>query len=377
MKKISKHIMYIIAAVVIIYLESCQASFSKETLTTEESMVMALKWQEANPIYAKAPTDWTNGAYYTGVARAHKSTKNAEYLAALKAMGLRNEWKPWERFYHADDLAICYAYLYLNSIGHDKVNLAPTDSVIQDHLFKPHEWRDGIEDRDQRNLWWWSDALFMTPPVITKYAKLKDDTAYLDEMHKYYLESYELLYDKEEKLFARDIRFVWNGDENDIKEPNGKKIFWSRGNGWVLAGLALLLEDMPKNYQHRGFYEELFKEMAYRIHEIQPKDGLWRTSLLSPETYEHGEVSGSGFFTFALAWGVNNGLLDSKKYLPTILSAWESLQQCQHPNGMVGWVQSIGAAPEPATKDSWHNFGTGAYLLAGSEVLKINTNKVN
>ena len=167
------------------------------------------------------------------------------------------------------------------------------------------------------------------------------------------------------------MRFVWKGTQEDKKEPNGKKIFWSRGNGWVLGGLALLLDHMPKNYKHRPFYERLFKEMSAKILELQHEDGLWRTSLLCPETYNHGEVSGSGFYTFALAWGVNNGLLEKVEYTYAAKRAWEALSRCQHEDGRVGWVQNIGAFPEPASESSWQNFGTGAYLLAGSEVLKL------
>ena len=185
------------------------------------------------------------------------------------------------------------------------------------------------------------------------------------------METYDLLYDKEEHLFARDIRFLWNGNSKDRKGANGKKIFWSRGNGWVLGGLALVLEDMPKDYKHRAFYEQLFVEMASKIKSIQPKDGLWRTSLLSPESFNHGEVSGSGFFTYAMAWGINNGLLSKKEYEVTVLKAWNNLATCQQENGMVGWVQNIGYDPRPADENSWQNYGTGAFLLAGSEVLKL------
>lgn len=337
----------------------------------ENAMVHAMEWQEQHPIMAVAPTDWTNGAYYVGVTKAHQTTKNAIFLAALKNMGYWNEWKPWERFYHADDIIISYSYLYLNGIRKNWADLGPTDTFIQDHLYKAHAWREGIEDKDQKILWWWCDALFMAPPVLTVYANLKDDQKYLDEMHKYYMETYNLLYDKEEHLFARDIRFVWDGDADDIKEENGKKIFWSRGNGWVLGGLALILEDMPKDYAHRDFYLNLYQEMAARIKGIQHADGLWRTSLLSPESYDHGEVSGSGFYTFALTWGINNGLLDKAEYTPVVTKAWVALKKCQKENGMVGWVQNIGASPEPANADSWQNFGTGAFLLAGSELLKL------
>jgi rhamnogalacturonyl hydrolase YesR len=128
---------------------------------------------------------------------------------------------------------------------------------------------------------------------------------------------------------------------------------------------------MPKNYPNRFFYENLFIEMSSVIKELQPADGLWRTSLLSPESYNHGEVSGSGFYTFALAWGINNGLLKKSEFKPVVTKSWQAIMACQKENGKVGWVQNIGANPMPATADSWQNFGTGAFLMAGSEILKL------
>lgn len=110
----------------------------------QESMSKAIKWQELNPIFAKSPTDWTNGAYYLGVVKAHQSTQENDYLVVLESMATRNEWKPWERFYHADDMNICYSYLYLNSIDPLKANLIPTDKFIKDHLYKPHPWKNGL-----------------------------------------------------------------------------------------------------------------------------------------------------------------------------------------------------------------------------------------
>lgn len=341
----------------------------------KKSMIKALEWQEAHPIFAIAPTDWTEGAYYTGVARAHKTTKDQIYMAALKKQGYWNDWQTYKRMHHADDVAISYSYLYVDMVGgrKDFVDLEPTKKFLDVHLFEDDVWKQGTRQNEmgQTILWWWCDALFMAPPVANLYAKHTKQPKYLDAMHKYYMETYNQLYDKEERLFARDMRYVWKGTKEDKKEPNGKKIFWSRGNGWVLGGLALLLDDMPKDYKNRPFYENLFKDMSARILELQPEGGLWHTSLLCPETYDHGEVSGSGFYTFALAWGVNNGVLEEAKYLPAIKKAWNALAKCQHEDGMIGWVQNIGASPEPASYDSYQNFGTGAYLLAGSEVLKL------
>ena len=373
---------YLITVLSLFFLQSCTISKPFTSSNKEEikiAMLKSMQWQEEHPIFARAPTDWTNGAYYTGVTRAHQATKDSTYLKNLIAMGRRNNWKPWERFYHADDQAICYSYLYLNSLEIQEATIEPTKLIIQDHLFKPHPWRSGDptkkldpnEPDEKSILWWWCDALFMAPPVIASYVKKTKDISLLKEIDKYYLQTQQLLYDKENMLFARDTRFVWKGNFNDIKESNGKKVFWSRGNGWVLAGLALLIENLPTNYENRSYYVTLFQNMAARIKELQPKDGLWRTSLLCPESYEHGEVSGSGFFTFSLAWGINNGLLNKATYLPVVANAWKAIKACQKEDGKIGWVQNIGANPMPATSESWQNYGTGAFLLAGSEILKL------
>jgi unsaturated rhamnogalacturonyl hydrolase len=356
-----------------------QGSNNPYKKSIENALLQAMTWQEAHPIFAKAPTDWTNGAYYLGVVKAHQSTNNSAFEEVLERMAIRNNWQPWERYYHADDLNITYSYLYLYKLQVPNLNLSPTAQIINDHLYKEHAWKKGIVDAgkgknepdEKKILWWWCDALFMAPPVIANYAKQFNQTHLLKEMDKYYLQTYNLLFDKEEHLFYRDARFLSTSSPSDIKEKNGKKMFWSRGNGWVLAGLALLLADLPKDYANRNFYVTLFKEMAEKIRELQPEDGLWRTSLLSPESFNHGEVSGTGLFTFAIAWGINNGYLSSPLYKPLVTKAWKALAACQQADGKVGWVQNIGANPMPASSDSWQNFGTGAFMLAGSEVYKL------
>jgi rhamnogalacturonyl hydrolase YesR len=333
------------------------------------AMIKAMRWQEAHPIQAKSPTDWTNGAYYVGVTRALMSTGDTAFRNTLQSMAERVAWQPWKRYFHADDIIITYSYMHLKELGLP-ANLAPTDSMIREHLYKPHEWRSGNVKDEKKILWWWCDALFMAPPVLARHARMKGDPSILDEMDRYFRQTYDMLYDKEERLFYRDGRFLWTGQSTDRKEANGKKVFWARGNGWVLAGLALLLEEMPAKDPRRGFYEGLFKDMALRIKELQPADGLWRTSLLHPESFAHGEASGSGFFTFALAWGIRNGLLDRGTYEASVNKGWSALLACQHPDGKVGWVQNIGYDPKPADADSWQNFGTGAFLMAASEMLQ-------
>jgi rhamnogalacturonyl hydrolase YesR len=333
-------------------------------IDTETAMVKALAWQEAHPIFRLSPKDWTNGAYYTGVAKAHEATKNPVFLNALTAMAIRNNWETDGRIRNADDLAIGYPYLYLKSINTKDANIAPTKTYIAQHL--------AVKKPNDGALWYWADALFMGPPAITKLAKMNNnDKEMLDDMYDHYQKSYELLYDKEMHLFARDGNYVWTNALTDKKEKNGNKVFWARGNGWVLASLALVLDEMPKNNSNRPFFEKLFKEMADKIKDLQQPDGLWTAGMLDPQSYGHGETSGSALFTYGMAWGVNNGILNKAVFKPVIVKSWSALLATQKEDGMVGFVQGVGAAPGPSNANTSQNYGTGSFLLAGSEILKM------
>lgn len=331
----------------------------------KEKMNEVAAWQLANPKHALY--DWTNGAFYAGVSAAYKTTRNKELLNAMIAMGEKNQWKPGPRLQHADDHVICQTYVDVFRIKKDPKMITPFKETLEKFLNTPYQPK-GIETIT----WWWCDALFMAPPAFVKMWKATGDQRYLDRSHQLYMECYNLLYDEEEQLFARDLGYVIKGQPSDRREANGKKIFWSRGNGWVMGGLALLLAELPKDYAERSFYETLYKEMAKKIASIQQADGLWRASLLDPDSYPGGEASGSGFYTYALAWGINNGLLSKSEYLPVVEKAWKGLNGLIQPDGRVGWCQPIGADPKKNfNAESWEVYGAGAFLLAGSEVIKL------
>jgi unsaturated rhamnogalacturonyl hydrolase len=331
----------------------------------EAKMLQVAKWQLANPKHALY--DWTNGAFYAGVFAAYETTKSPELLTALMEMGEKNAWKPGPRFDHADDIVINQTYLDLYRIKKDKKMLQPTIDVAE-RLKK----ETGNEIAKHGITWWWCDALFMAPPALAKLANITGDKSYLDLNDRFFQETYDRLYNKEEKLYARDIRYVINEKGEGIREANGKKVFWSRGNGWVVGGLALLLKELPKDHPKREFYVRQFREMMDRIASLQQPDGLWRSSLLDPDAYPGGEASGSGFDLYAMAWGVNNKILPRDKFLPVIRKGWPALNALVHPDGKVGWTQPIGADPKRNfNADSWEVYGAGAFLLAGSEIVKL------
>lgn len=331
----------------------------------KKAMIKAAMWQFANPKHEL--WDWTNGAFYAGVSAAYKTTGDQKILDAMNKMGEANHWKPGPRMQHADDIAICQTYVDMFRIKKDKATIQPFIDTMEKFLVTPYPVK-GI----QQITWWWCDALFMAPPAMAKLSVSTGDKRFMEKSDELYHECYNLLYDKEEHLFARDLGYVIKGDASDRHEANGKKIFWSRGNGWVIGGLALLMNELPKDYNERAFYEKLFKEMAEKVASLQQEDGLWRASLLDPASYPGGEASGSGFYTFALAWGINNGLLGAEKYLPVVQKAWKGMNTLIQPDGHIGWCQPIGADPKKNfVPDSWEVYGTGAFLLAGSEVIKL------
>lgn len=332
----------------------------------KSTMLNVAQWQMQHH-NGKPENTWTNGAFYAGVYAAYTTTKSKWLLDSMLAMGNRNNWLPAKRFDHADDIAISQMYIDLYRVKKDVSMIQATVDSVQ-KLMRV----SGDQAKKNGITWWWCDALFMAPPTLAKLSKTQNDPAYLQLSDSFFVQCYDRLYNKEEKLFARDASYLIDAQGNGKREGNGQKVFWSRGNGWVVAGLARLLQEMPKSYPKRNFYVGLYKEMAQRLISLQQQDGLWRTSLLDPGAYPGGEASGSAFNCYALAWGVNQRILDRDTFLPAVKKAWEGLNTLVKPDGKVGWVQPIGADPKRNfNAESWEAYGSGAYLLAASEIIKL------
>ena len=337
--------------------------FSPDYIKT--SMKKAVDWQLKHPKHKT--TDWTNGAFYSGVFAAYETTKSKEILDSLMAMGERTGWQPGLRYDHADDIAICQTYINLYRLKKDRRMIQPTIDTVRKMSRVP-----GREIQKNGINWWWCDALFMAPPVLAQLGRTLNDPSYYTLNDTLFRQTHKLLYNEEEHLFARDASYLWNAAGEGKRESNGKKLFWSRGNGWVMGGLVQLLKELPASYPSRNWYVTLYRQMSERLLSLQQADGLWRSSLLDPDAYPGGEGSGSGFDCYALAWGINQGILDKKTYLPAVRKAWTGLTTLISPEGRVGWVQPIGADPRRNfNAESWEVYGAGAFLLAGSEVIKL------
>lgn len=336
------------------------------------------RWQMNNFTYSKTGNlhdygidAWTNGVLYLGFSEMAKMIDdNTKYYDWLNNIGNENKWVIPANFknsaayslYHADEL--CIGQFYLNMYEKYKKNtmLQSTKERLDWIINNPPK-----EDMAYKNkqAWTWCDALFMAPPVYIHMTSITKDDKYIKFMDEQFKKTYNHLYDKEEELFYRDDSYFGKS------EQNGEKIFWGRGNGWVIAGIVNILKYLPKDSQYRSFYEELYKKFSKRLIDFQDENGFWHASLLDPESYPSPETSATALITYGLTYGVNEGLLSREEFIPTITKGWKALNSAITFDGKLGWVQPIGADPKKVTKDMTAVYGVGAFMLAGTEIYKL------
>ncbi len=307
---------------------------------------------------------WTNAALYVGMAKWAEMADNDTYYNWLKGIGDQNNWQLHERKYHADDHAVGRMYAALYRKYNQKEMLEPTIEQFNYILHHPANTKLNWATPYHQDRWNWCDALFMSPPVWADLYSITGEQKYLDFMLEEYKATTEFLFDTEEHLYYRDERFKGKLDK-------GTKIFWGRGNGWVFAGLADILSNLKPETSEYSYFLDIYKKMADRLIELQTPEGHWAMSLLGQEFYPTPETSGSSFFIYGLAWGINQGILDGLKYKKAVQSGWKAMTGYVNEDGMLGYVQPIGAAPGNASADKTEVYGTGAFLSAGSEIYKM------
>ncbi|MFM2291157.1 MAG: hypothetical protein RIS29_970 [Bacteroidota bacterium] len=330
-------------------------------------------WQSSHP--DPGNSFWDNAAYHTGNMEAYFVTKNENFRAYSENWAIKNNWKgatsdnksEWKYSYGEKpefvlfgDWQICFqTYIDLYNLSPDPVKIARAKEVMEYEM-----------STSKNDYWWWADGLYMVMPVMTKLYKLTGDKKYLDKLYEYFTYAESIMYDQETGLFFRDAKYVYPKH----KSTNGKKDFWARGDGWIFAGLAKVLQDMPKDYEHRDVFVKHFKRMAKAIAKAQQKEGYWTRSMLDPDHAPGYETSGTAFFTYGYLWGMNNGYLCKWKYKKVAMKGWNYLTTVAlQPDGKIGYVQPIGEKAIPGqvvNANSTANFGVGAFLLAASEMTR-------
>lgn len=320
---------------------------------------------------------WIQAAFYVGLTQWVQRVSDPDLTQHITDMAYRERYSLlMRRIAHADDHAIAQSYLWIAEQSDNTQAYQLTqkhfDRILAEHnpelslemieqTEKPRVW--GYEGLCQ-DRWCWADALFMSPRAWLKMTNITGDPKYFEHADKEFWATVDYLFTDEYGLFYRDSRYF------DKVSDNGKPVFWSRGNGWVFASLPLLINDMPIDHPSRKRYIDLFKRNAEGLVNIQKPDGYWAASLLDPDKVKTPEVSGTGFITFGLAWGVNEGLLTAPKYIQAVEMGWQALEAAVQPSGRVNWVQQIGKSPDPVQESDTQLYGVGAVLLAASEMVR-------
>lgn len=324
------------------------------------------EWQTAHPVLKPQHRTWIRSAWYMGVMAAYKATRDPYFLNQVK------NWGEQGQFQLGSEAASGANKMFPLSIWVDVFTETGNRAAIAPAI----EWIDnpveispggGKKDWFCQNGNCYADSLFGAPGFAA-LTKATGDKKYTGIMNAQFDRVLGDLFDKEAGLCYRDQRFTGQ------KTPNGKKVFWSRGNGWVVAATARVLEYLPENDPSRPKYVELLKTMAASLAKCQGADGLWRPNLGDAEQFPMPESSGTGFFCFALAWGVNNGILDRATYEPVVKRAWQGLVGVVTPEGKVQWGQGTGDRPVEVKQEDTQEYVTGAFLLAGSEMYKLDSN---
>ena len=368
MKKICLYTMFWLAATLQMV---AQPKFDKAEVKV--LMKRVADWQIANPNKGAEhdDLDWTHAALYMGMVDWAELTEredgDSSYYKWLLRIGRRNHYQMGKWMYHADFIAVGQPFIDLyRKYGEIKMIapvMARANWVVDNLPETTLELDYGHIETLSR--WSWCDALFMAPPVYAKLYAQTLNKKYLDFLNREYKATYDYLYDKEEQLFYRDRRYF------DKREANGKKVFWGRGNGWVLGGLSEILQALPVDEPSRKFYQDLFVTLATRVAGLQSPDGYWHASLLDPDSYPSPETSATGFVVYALAYGINKGLLDKDTFLPVVTKGWKALADAVDADGKLGYVQPIGADPRKVTRDMTEVYGVGAFLMAGCQMYRL------
>jgi rhamnogalacturonyl hydrolase YesR len=315
-------------------------------------------WEIASLAAAKDTNSyWVNAVFYAGLMAAYKATGTASLADAAVAWSAANRWQVDNAEPGANGQACGQTYLELYEVTPDPMRVASIRTSIDQTIAIPDAGRA---------IWWWCDALFMAPPAFARLGAQADAGGYFDAMSTMWWDVVSALYDADAGLFWRDGTFV-GATCSDAGAPE----FWSRGNGWVMAGIVRVLEYLPASHPARPRFARLLGDMAAAVARLQRSDGFWSSCLTDATDYPEPEESGTAAITYALAWGIRAGALDAATYLPVVTRAWSALVTTVAPSGQVQWVQATGSAPAHTTQSSTAPYGAGLLLLAASEVLKL------
>ncbi len=179
------------------------------------------------------------------------------------------------------------------------------------------QWEDTLTNGLTSQVRYWIDDIWMIASLQVQAYRATGNEIYLERAAK-----------------------VTDSYLNKLQQPNGlfyhgenAPFFWGRGNGWVAAGLAELLSELPESNKYYQSISEGYKKMMNALLEYQSEEGMWRQLIDNEEAWK--ETSSTAMFGYAITVGVKKGFLPEDKFTPAYQKAWKALVGYIGENGKI------------------------------------------
>ena len=254
--------------------------------TVRRTMRMDLTW------------DWPCGVAYHGICEAYKATGNKEYLQLLKdrideyrELGLPKVWTvntcamghSMITLYEAtgDEAYWEIAQSKLNYLRNEALRFA--DNVLQHTVSAKNDFPEQA----------WADTLFMAAMFMLRMGvKMEDEDLINDALNQYYWHI---------KYLQCPDKGLWYHGYDHINRDHMSGFYWGRANAWAAYTMSQVGKYLPEAYLYPKFMDVAgaINEQLASLKLLQTENGLWRTLLDDPESYE--EVSASAGIAAAMA----------------------------------------------------------------------------
>lgn len=321
---------------------------------------------------------WTRSIYLEGLMALNDISPQSRYTEYALIWAETNQWNFHGGMHtlKADNQCCGQTYIDLYRLYHHPQAIANVERLL-----------NNIVNNTTHNDWDEVNAIRTAMPLYARMGNLKKDLRYFEKMMELYrhVRNRIGLYNPTDGLWWQSAQYM-----PSYQEPNGTPCYWSRGNGWVIAGLARTIEEIDKvlpelNGENRQKLQNIrcslaedFMATVTAVQPLQRKDGFWNCSLTDPLHYGGPETSSTALFIYGMAWGVRKQMLSPDVYLPVITKGWQSImEKAVHPEGFLGYIQGEGKEPKDgqpvtyASRQNGNDFGTGCFLMAGAEIIRL------
>lgn len=313
-------------------------------------------WIGRTPNYPDST--WFNAIFIKGLIDTYRLTHDVKYLNYATGWAKHNNWSIPTNApnYDGPEASQEFIDLYELDPAHPALDIANAQAYVTKQTAR-------VEKGTVSDLSYVDAVRLGALSAFARLGALNHNATEIDAMAKMFAYTESHIYDKKASLWWRDSRWV------------GTTVHWSRGNGWIVMALTDTIAALPAGDSHRAHYISLLQAMSTKLKATQQSGGYWTADVDHPASYPSSEETGTSFFTYGIARGIQMGYLDKTTYLPVVQKAWNWLStKSLHSNGLVGYVQGPSSHPsqfQPISSSATYNYGVGGFLMAGAEVARL------